>query len=227
MSILFPGRYSTLYGLRFLQTDPAPAPTSPAAEPAKPADPAKPTTPEYKPPASQDELDALIGKEKAKAERAAKKAAEADIETAKAAAIEEYKTTIANEQAEKQGEFKTLYENANKEIERLKGENATLKSEKDAIALSATKSAIAAKYGLPTALADRLQGDTEAALEDDAKALAAVAKVDGAPNTEAGKGKSGGPGNTSPTPPVKTGTHKFGNRNIVPFAGSEAHAKEA
>jgi hypothetical protein len=219
--------FQTLYGSRFLETDPAKAAANPAADDKKADDKkAADTAAAYEPPKTQADLDALIGKEKAKAERAAKKESAEAIEAAKAAAIEEYKTAQANAAAVAQGEYKVPLENALKEIETLKGKIATLETEKQSITLGATKTAIAAKYGLPAALAERLKGETEAELDEDAKALAAVAKTEGAPNTEAGKGKQGGSSDRSATPPVKSGTHKFGNRNIVPFAGSEAHARE-
>jgi hypothetical protein len=208
VSILFPGRFETLYGARFLETDPAKAAANPAAATAEPkaAEPAA-----YEPPKTQADLDALIGKEKAKAERAAKKEIDAAVEAAKAAAIEEWKA---------------LYEGAIKDTETLKAKIAELENDKRTMSLSALRSTVAAKHGLPAALADRLQGETEEALEADAKALAAVAKTESAPNTEGGKGKGTGNG-SSATPPVKSPTHRFSNRNIVPFAGSEAHAKEA
>jgi hypothetical protein len=223
VSILFPGRFETLYGARFLETDPAKAAANPAAATAEPkaAEPAA-----YEPPKTQADLDALIGKEKAKAERAAKKEIDAAVEAAKAAAIEEWKAAQQTEAAKEQGEFKTLYESAIKDTETLKAKIAELENDKRTMSLSALRSTVAAKHGLPAALADRLQGETEEALEADAKALAAVAKTESAPNTEGGKGKGTGNG-SSATPPVKSPTHRFSNRNIVPFAGSEAHAKEA
>jgi hypothetical protein len=125
------------------------APKPPPAAPLTPPDAGKvDDLPEW--------AKALIGdlrKENA-GHRTAKKRAETEAEEA------------ARKAAEDQGKFKDLYEAALRKQQEAETEATRLR-------LEALKSAVAAKVGLPTALALRLQGEDEAAIEQDAKLLLA------------------------------------------------------
>jgi hypothetical protein len=97
----------------------------------------------------------------------------------------------ARKAAEQQGQFKDLYEK-----EKTAREQAEAKAK--AAELAALRGKVGTKYKLPETLIDRLQGDTEEALEADAKALAAaLPKMPG--TTDGGLG-------TNQTPPAQAKT---------------------
>jgi hypothetical protein len=73
---------------------------------------------------------------------------------------------IEKQHLEEQGKFKDLYEAALSKQQAAEAEATRLR-------LEALKAQVAAKVGLPTALALRLQGEDEAAIEQDAKLLLA------------------------------------------------------
>jgi len=112
---------------------------------------------------TQVELDAFV---KERLDRADRKAAEA---TAKARAEEQRKA------AEAQGEYEKLYKAAQAELE-------STQARARALELAAMRRDVAAKTGLPAALAERLQGDTPEALEADAKIILAALPKPAAPN---------------------------------------------
>lgn len=72
----------------------------------------------------------------------------------------------ARQAAEQQGRYKELYE-----AQLQKAQEAETRAK--AAELAGLRSKVGSKYGLPEVLRDRLQGETEEALEADAKALAA------------------------------------------------------
>lgn len=98
----------------------------------------------------QDEANRLIGSARAEGKQTGKSEAEQERR---------------NAELQEQGNFKALYEAEQGKVQALEGEIAALK-------LNETKRAIAAKHGLSDTLADRLQGATDAELEEDAKKLA-------------------------------------------------------
>lgn len=83
--------------------------------------------------------------------------------------------------AKEQGDFKTLYEQAQQELDALKSE----KAERERTDL---RRKIASDAGLDPDMHERLVGETEAELKADAKKLAALVKKDAdGPETDAGK----------------------------------------
>ena len=60
------------------------------------------------------------------------------------------------------------------EMDKLRKELAETRGKAEWLELSQRKAAIAAKVGLPSALADRLQGDTDEAMEADANTILAL-----------------------------------------------------
>lgn len=68
--------------------------------------------------------------------------------------------------------LKALEDAGKSELEREREGRLTAEKERDELRTSVLRSKVAAKHDLPAELADRLQGDDEAALEEDAKRLA-------------------------------------------------------
>lgn len=103
----------------------------------------------------------------------------------------EAKRKADEEAAKAKGDFEKLATDRQAEIDRLQGEL----SKRD---IEALKLSIADKHKLPADLADRLVGDDEAALEEDAKKLfKKLSKMVGAreaPDTEGGAGERGSTG---------------------------------
>ncbi|HYP18612.1 MAG TPA: hypothetical protein VEY08_00955 [Chloroflexia bacterium] len=97
-----------------------------------------------------------------------------------------------------QGEFKTLAEQRAARIAQLEQEKAELEQ-------SRLRDKVALKHKLPPEVADRLKGTTEAEMEADAKALAALLKPQKAPDNEAGKGNRPNGGNPPATKPGEGG----------------------
>jgi len=112
--------------------------------------------------------------------RTAKKRAETEAEEA------------ARKAAEEQGKFKDLYEAALRKQQEAEAEATRLR-------LEALKAQVAAKVGLPTALALRLQGEDEAAIEQDARLLLASL-----PRQTVSNDASAGTGGTGSTAPSMT-----------------------
>ena len=118
---------------------------------------------------TQQELDAIV---KDRLDRADRKAQES---TKKATADAEAKAL------REQGEFKTLYEKANAELE-------AERNRAKALELAALKRDTAAKLGVPAGLAARLQGETLEDIENDARALLESLPKPTAPNINAASG---------------------------------------
>lgn len=117
----------------------------------------------------QDHVNTLVGN----ARKEGKTTAEAEV------------TRLANEAAAKsKGNFEKLATDRQARIDELKRDIA----ERDKRDLRKT---IAAKHNLPADLADRLVGDDEAALEEDAEKLAKTVGTRKAPDTEGGGGDHG------------------------------------
>lgn len=142
----------------------------------------------FTPPASQDDLDALIAKRLAQQERQLRKTVADDT---KAALAKEQ----ADAKAKEQGDFQRLYETE-------KAARETAERERDEEKRSALRARIAARHKLPDALATRLSGATEDELEADAKELAKHVKPPAAPDTEGGKGRQ----DSGAKPPARTQT---------------------
>ncbi len=104
-------------------------------------------------------------------------------------AAEKAADEAARLQAEKQGEFKELYEKAQTELDQ--ANVRVVAAEKAAIRLR-----VATKHKLPGALADRLQGETEAEMEADAQVLLDAMPKPSARQPDAGAGSN----STTPTP---------------------------
>lgn len=94
---------------------------------------------------------------------------------------------------EEQQKFQELYEK-----EKAKREAA--EAQRQALELTSLKRRVADEVGLPKALAERLQGETEEDITADAKALLKTLPRPDAPNLDGGAGKGGkGAGNNAPT----------------------------
>lgn len=122
-------------------------------------------TPEAK--FTQADLDRILGERLAKEKQRTAEAA------AKATAEAERKA------AEEQGEFQKLYQQTQAQL-------AQLAAEKRALEAAALRRDVASKVNLPSALIDRLQGETYEELEADAKSLIAALPKPAAPNINAG-----------------------------------------
>ncbi len=87
--------------------------------------------------------------------------------------LEEMKAELAKarrEAAKYRTEKNSIEKEKLTELQQIQKEMSDLKAE----LFNAKRNAVAAKYGLPDALADRLKGETPEELEEDAKALAAL-----------------------------------------------------
>lgn len=142
------------------------------------------------------------GREAIRRERAAAKAAEDRAKDAakKLAALEKKVADTEAEEAKKRGDFEKLAQDRQARIEELEHELKT----RDQAEL---KRKIAAEFKLPADLAERLIGDDEAALREDAKTLAKTVGTRKAPDTEGGTGS--------------TSTNGASDRPIKPKAQSE------
>ncbi len=150
-----------------VQTEAVQAETA-AAEQTQPVAPGEKAERVYK----QAEVEAMIRDRLAGANRKAEEAAKKAAADAEAKALKE------------QGEFKTLFERTQAELE-------AERSRAKALELASMKRDIAAKVGLPAGLAARLQGDDEATLEADAKQLLDSLPKPSAPNINAASGSNG------------------------------------
>lgn len=132
------------------------AAASQTQEPATPAEAQKPETPETTFPTSWEEV---FQHPRFKQLNEDYKGLQKKVKDAEKAA-----EAAAKKQAEEQGEYKRLYEEA--EARRLEAEQKATAAE-----LARLKTSVATKLQLPAALIDRLRGETEEELEADAKAL--------------------------------------------------------
>jgi hypothetical protein len=147
-------------------------------------------------PEQQAYLDKLVGTARTEGRNAAQAEAKRKADEDAAAAKGEWEKLAAARQAE---------------IDRLAAEIAT----RDHDALRAK---VAAKHKLPADLASRLVGDDEAALEDDARALAKLVAARPPVDTEAGAGQGGAANQGSRSKTVeKTPSVTFDGKPIVAF----------
>ena len=116
---------------------------------------------------TQQDVDRIINerlaKERTKAESMAQKARE----------------EAERKAAEEQGKYQELYERAQKQA-------ADLEAKLRAAEIASIKREVAARLNMPAALANRLQGEDEASIEADAKALMAALPKPAAPNINSG-----------------------------------------
>ena len=122
---------------------------------------------------TQAELDAIV---KERLDRANRKAEES---------VKKAQTEAEIKALAEQGKFKELYEKALADAKAAQ-DKAT------ALELATLKRDIAARVGLPAQLAARLQGDDEAAIEQDAKSLLASLPKPSVPNINSAPGSSNG-----------------------------------
>lgn len=92
--------------------------------------------------------------------------------------------------AEEQGKYQQLYEAAQKRI-------AEKDAELKAAQIASIKREVASRLNMPLALANRLQGEDEADIEADAKALLAALPKPAAPNINSGTGNGATPATAS------------------------------
>jgi hypothetical protein len=132
------------------------------------------TTPATERTFTQQDVDRII------ADRLVKERTKADAQAAKAREDAERKA------AEEQGEFRKLYEKAQQQITETE---ARLK----AAEIASIKRDVAARLNMPVALASRLQGEDESAIEADAKELMAALPKPAAPNINSSAGTGNAP----------------------------------
>jgi hypothetical protein len=121
----------------------------------------------------QSEVEALIRERLASAERKSAESARKAAADAEAKALKE------------QGEYKTLYEKMQAELEQ---ERTRAK----ALEVAGMRRDVAARLQLPVGLVDRLRGETMEDIEADAAALLAALPKPSAPNINAGNGSGKG-----------------------------------
>ena len=132
------------------------------------------TTPATERTFTQQDVDRII------ADRLVKERAKADAQAIKAREDAERKA------AEEQGEFRKLYEKAQQQI-------AETNAKLQAAEIASIKRDVAARLNMPSALASRLQGEDESAIEADAKELMAALPKPTAPNINSGAGVGNAP----------------------------------
>ena len=175
-------------------TEPAPQDAQPTgAEPGTKTEAAKTFT--------QAELDAIVTE---RLQRAQRKAEEA---TKKAAADAEAK------HLQQQGEYKTLYEKLQAELEQERQRARTLE-------ITGLRRDVAARKNLPAGLVDRLRGETQEEIEADADLLIANLPKPAAPNINAGD--AGGKAPTLPNGMTEDGIRQQAVRLGVPFEAFKA-----
>ena len=123
---------------------------------------------------TQHDVDRIIN------ERIAKERTKAESMAVKAREEAERKA------AEEQGEFRKLYEKAQQQI-------AETEAKLQAAEIASIKRDVAARLNMPAALASRLQGEDESAIEADAKELMAALPKPTAPNINSGAGVGNAP----------------------------------
>lgn len=90
--------------------------------------------------------------------------------------------------------LKAIEDSQKSDLEKANERAEIAEKERDALRSSVLRSRVAAKHDLPAELADRLQGDDEAALEEDAKRLAALVTPMGDMGARRGGGNGGAGG---------------------------------
>lgn len=122
------------------------------------------------------------GKRALQAERDARQRAEKERNdlAKRITAFEQAQQARDDEAAKAKGEWETVAKNREDELAALKAQLA----ERD---LRERKAVIAKQHGIPDELLDRLKGDTDDELEEDAKAIAKVLKTREAPENDAGE----------------------------------------
>jgi hypothetical protein len=189
-----------------------PAPADPAKGKADP-DPAK--GPEFQPVTSQEDLDLIVAKRLKRQEATLRKETEEEIRKSIQAEAEAERRKAA-------GEFEDLYKAEQTKVGTLESEIERLKVEIEERDRRGLREKIAKKHNLPDDLANRLVGDDEKALEEDAKRLAGVVQLK-APNTEGGAGSGPGKkagGNRDPGP------YSFRKSAVVPFPDRRVATKD-
>ena len=129
---------------------------------------------------TQQDVDRIIN------ERIAKERSKAESMAAKAREEAERKA------AEEQGKYQELYEAAQQKA-------ATLEAQLRAAEIASIKRDVAQRLNMPIALANRLQGEDEATIEADAKALMAALPKPTPPNINSGTGNGAAPTGTAMT----------------------------
>lgn len=129
---------------------------------------------EFKPITSQSQFDAMLFD---RMERL-KKSVRATVES-------ELKEEASAQAAKEAGNYKDLYDKAQAKLEKLEGE---LKE----VQLSEIKARVAREAKLPASMIDRLRGETEEELMDDAKKLVADIAPLAAPDIDGGATNNGG-----------------------------------
>jgi len=121
------------------------------------------------------------GRDALQRERNARKAAEKERATLakQIADLEKAQKDRDDADARQKGEWEKIATDRQKELDTLKQDLADhdLKSRKETIAKA---------HGIPDEFVDRLKGDTDAEIEDDAKTVAKLLKAREAPETDAG-----------------------------------------
>ena len=129
---------------------------------------------------TQADVDRIIN------ERIAKERTKAESMAAKAREEAERKA------AEEQGKYQELYQAAQQKA-------ATLEAQLRAAEIASIKRDVAQRLNMPAALANRLQGEDEATIEADAKALMAALPKPTPPNINSGTGNGAAPTGTAMT----------------------------
>lgn len=129
---------------------------------------------------TQQDVDRIIN------ERIAKERTKAESMAAKAREEAERKA------AEEQGKYQELYQAAQQKA-------ADLEAKLHAAEIASIKRDVAQRLNMPIALAQRLQGEDEATIEADAKALMAALPKPTAPNINSGTGNGAAPTGTAMT----------------------------
>ena len=174
-----------------VQQDATPVPqdaTPTGAEPGQKTEAAKTFT--------QEQVDALLKERLQRAESKAAQAAEKARQDAEAKALRE------------QGEYKTLYEKLQTELEQ---ERQRAK----ALEITGLRRDVAARKNLPAGLVDRLRGESLEEIEADADLLIANLPKPAAPNINAGD--AGGKAQSLPNGMTEDGIRQQAVRLGVPF----------
>ena len=123
-----------------------------------------------------DDKDSTLAKVSEERRQARERAQKAEQELSK---LQASQREAEEAKAKEEGKFKELLEAREKELEALKQDIA----KRD---LQARKAAIAKTHGIPDEFVDRLKGDTDEDLENDAKAVAKLLTKRDAPDTDGG-----------------------------------------
>lgn len=150
---------------------------------------------------TQAELDAIVKERLERAERKATEATKKATEAAQAQSLRE------------QGEFKTLFEQAQAKLQEAE-------QRAKALEIAGIRRDVAARLQLPVGLVDRLRGDTDEEITADAQALLAALPKPAAPNINAGD--VGGKTQTLPGGITEAALREQAVRLNVPFEAFKA-----